>query len=171
MMAMKRYAWIPVAVALLLLQACASVSSTAVFYQPTTANYYPPKPSNAVIPILNAPPVHPYFEIGRFAFQTTLGYPFAINSVIYNARRAGADAVIVKNCQNWSVPYSYVVPPTVGYIPVGGYSGYGGWYGGRCGGWGGGYYGGGVVPVVYPGYAGYSYQNFTGIDARMIMYK
>jgi len=171
---MKRYAWIPVAVAMVLLQACASVSSTAVFYQPTTANYYPPKPSNAIIPILNAPPVRPYFEIGRFAFQTTLGYPFAINSVIYNARRAGADAVIVKNCQNWSVPYSYVVPPTVGYVPVGGYggySGYGGRYGGRCRGWGGGYYGGGVVPVVYPGYAGYSYQNFTGIDARMIMYK
>ena len=155
---------------MLLLSGCASVSSTAVFYQPTTANYYPPKPSTVVIPMLNTPPTRPYFEIGRFAFQTTLGYPFAINSVIYNARRAGADAVIIKNCQNWSVPYSYVVPPTVGYVPVGG----GGWYGGRCGwggGWGGGYYGGGVVPVVYPGYAGYSFQNFTGIDARMIIYK
>ena len=155
----------------ILLTACASVSSTAVFYQPTTANYYPPKPSNAIIPILNAAPLRPYFEIGRFAFQTTLGYSFAMNSVLYNAHRAGADAVIIKNCQSWTVPYSFLVPPMVGYVPVGGYGGYGGWYGGRCGGWGGGTYGGGVVPVVYPGYAGYSYQNFTGIDARMIIYK
>ena len=165
---MKRHAWVPAVAALLILQGCASVSSTSVFYQPTTANYYPPKPSNSVIPILNVAPSRPYFEIGHFAFQTTLGYPFAIHSVLYNAHRAGADAVIVKNCQSWSVPYSYVVPPTVGYIPVGGY---GGWYGGRCGGWGGGWYGGGVAPVVYPGYAGYSYQNFTAIDARMIIYK
>lgn len=142
----------------LLLGGCASVRSTAIFYQPTTANYYPPKPSNAVIPILGAPPARPFCEIGRFAFQTTLGYPFAINSALYNARRAGADAVIMKNCQNWSVPYSYVIPPTYGWVPVGGWGG--------CG-----YWGGVSVPVVYPGYAGVSYQNFTGLDARMIIYK
>jgi len=154
---MKRFHVFLVATAALLLGGCASVSSTVVFYQSTTPNYYPPKPSNAVIPILGAPPSRPYYEIGRFAFQTTFGYPFAINSALYNARRAGADAILIKNCQNWSVPYSYVVPPTVGYFPAGG------WYGG-CYGWGG-------VPVVYPGYAGVSYQNFTGIDARMIIFK
>jgi hypothetical protein len=152
----------------LFLTGCASVSSTAVFYQPTTANFFPPKPSNAIIPILDTAPSRPFTEIGKFAFQTTLGYPFAINSVLYNARRSGADAVVVKNCRNWTVPYSYVVPPSVGYVPAGGW---GGWYGGRCWGWGGGWYGGGVAPVVYPGYAGYSYQNFTGIDARMIVFK
>ena len=152
----------------LLLGGCASVRSTAVFYQPTTANKCPPKPKEAVIPVLNAPPSRRYQEIGRFAFQTTLGYPFVMNSLLYNARRAGADAVIVKNCQSWSVPCGYVIPPAVAYVPVGGW---GGWYGGRCCGWGGGWYGGGVVPVAYPGYAGYTYENFTGIDARMIIYR
>lgn len=144
-----------------LLSACASVSSTAVFYQPVTSNFYAPKDKRMVIPILNTPPARPYFEIGRFAFQTDLGYPFVQQALLYNARRAGADAVIIKNCQSWSVPSWYSVPPTYGFIPGGG------WYGGRCGGW----YGGGVFPVFYPGYVGMSYQNFTGIDARMIIFK
>jgi hypothetical protein len=142
----------------LFLGGCASVSSTSVFYQQTTANSYPPKPGNAVIPILAAAPSRPYQEIGRFAFQTTLGYSFAVKSALYNAHQAGADAVILKSCQSWSVPYSYVVPPSYGWVPVG--------VGGGCG-----YWGGAVVPVVYPGYSGVSYQNFTGIDARMIIYR
>ena len=106
--AVKRFSLLPVISAILLLTGCASVSSTAVFYQSTTANSYPPKPANAVIPILTAPPSRPHLEIGRFAFQTTFGYTFAVNSALYNARRAGADAVIMKSCKSWSVPCSYV---------------------------------------------------------------
>ena len=142
------------------LSSCASLSSTAVFYQPTTANYYPPKGKNAIIPILNVPPKRSYYEIGRFAFQSNLGYPFVQRAVVYNAQRCGADAVIIKNCQSWSVPSLYTVPPVYGWIPVGG------WYGG-----GGGVGIGGAIPVAYPGYTGVSYQNFTGIDARMIIFK
>ena len=145
----------------LLLSSCASMSSTAVFYQPTSANYYPPKAKNSIIPILTAPPKRPYDEIGRFAFQSTLGYPFVQQAVVYNAHRAGADAVIIKNCQSWSVPCWYAVPPVYGWVPVGG------WYGGGCGGWA----VGGAIPVSYPGYTGVTYQNFTGVDARMIIYK
>lgn len=148
-----------------LLSACASVSSTRVFYQPTTANFYPPKDKNSIIPILNAPPARPYYEIGRFAFQSDLGYPFVQRSLIYNAQQAGADAVIIKNYQNWSVPSYYSVPPVYGWLPVGG------WYGGGCGRWGGGWSVGGAVPIAYPGYTGVSYQNVTGVDARMIVFK
>jgi hypothetical protein len=145
----------------MLFSSCASVSSTAIFYQPTTSICYPPKDKNTIIPILNAPPTRPFTEIGRFAFQSTLGYPFVQKSLIYNAQRAGADAVIIKNYQTWSMPYLYSVPPFYGCMP------FGGWYGGVCGPW----YGWGAVPVVYPGYTGVSYQNFTGIDARMIIFK
>lgn len=155
---------------LLLLCACASVKSTAVFYQPTTSSFYPPKDKHAVIPILNAPPVRPYGEIGRFSFQSDLGYSFMIEAVEYNARQAGADAVIIKNSQSWNVPYAYTVPTTVSWIPVGGWygGGYGGGWGcGRCGGW----YGGAVMPITYPGYTGVSYQSFMGMDARMIIFK
>ncbi len=142
----------------LLLSACASVKSTMVFYTPTTAVFYPPKDKSQIIPILNSPPVRSYKEIGRFAFQSDLGYPFIMKAVEYNARQAGADAVYVKDSKSWFVPYYYNVPPTVTWIPVGG--GCGGWYGG-----------GGVVPITYPGYSGVSYRNFIGIDARMIVFK
>ena len=151
----------------LLLSACASVSSTAVFYTPTTSEFYPPKDKSVIVPVLNAAPDRPYTEIGRFAFQSELGYPFMMKAIEYNAQRAGADAVIIKKYQNWSVPSYYSVPAVYGWIPVGGY------YGGGCGrygGWGGGY-GGGAIPFAYPGYTGVSYQNYSGIDARMIVFK
>jgi len=162
---MNRFYMLLVGTVALLLSACASVSSTAVFYAPTTSNFYPPKDKNAIIPILNQPPPRPYTEIGRFAFQSSLGYPFVQSALLYNARRAGADAIIIKNFQSWSVPSWYVVPPTYGWIPAGG------WYGGGCRGWGGGWYGYGAVPVAYPGYTGVTYQNFTGVDARMVVFR
>jgi hypothetical protein len=152
---------VPVA---LLLSACASVKSTAVFYTPTTSVFYPPKESQEVVPILNETPSRSYTEIGRFAFQTELGYSFVQRALEYNAQRAGADAVIIKKYQSWSVPSYYTVPPVYGWIPVGGY------YGG-CGRWGGGWYEGGAIPFAYPGYTGVTYQNFIGVDARMIVFR
>lgn len=83
-------------------------------------------------------------------------------ALLYNARQSGADAVIIKNYQSWWVPSWYTVPPVYGWLPVGG------WYGGGCGG---GWYAGGAIPYAYPGYTGVTYQNFTGIDARMIIFK
>ena len=145
----------------LLLTACVSVKSTTVFYRPSTATFYPSKDKNAVIPILGEPPVRPYKEIGRFAFQSDMGYPFMMKAIEYNARQAGADAVYIRESKSWTVPYAYTVPTTVSWVPVGG------WYGGGCGGW----YGGAVVPVTYPGYTGVSYQSFMGIDARMLVFK
>jgi len=146
----------------LLLSSCASVKSTEIFYSPATTVFHAPKESHAIIPILNAPPPRPYEEIGRFAFQTDLGYPFVQRALLYNARQSGADAVIIKNYQSWWVPSWYTVPPVYGWLPVGG------WYGGGCGG---GWYAGGAIPYAYPGYTGVTYQNFTGIDARMIIFK
>ncbi len=147
---------------MLLFSSCASVKSTAAFYQPTTSGFYPAKDRHAIIPILNAPPARPYAEIGRLAFQTERDYSFIQRAIEYNAQCAGADAVIIKNYKNWSVPYYYSVPPTVTWIPMGG------GYGGGCGGW----YGGGVfVPMTFPGYSGVDYRNFSGIDVRMIVFK
>jgi len=161
---MKKYSLFLVCAVLgLFLTGCASVSSTAIFYQPTTSNFYPPKDKNAVIPILYAAPTRPYAEIGRFAFQSGFGYGFMLRAVEYNAQRAGADAVIIKDSKSWAVPSYYTVPAVYGWVPVGGY------YGGGCG--RGGWYAGGAVPIAYPGYTGVSYDTFSGIDARMIIYK
>lgn len=156
-----RFPWIFVVLLSLLLPACVSVKSTAVFYTPTTTTFYPPKDKHAVIPILGEIPQGTYREIGRFAFQSDMGYPFMIKAIEYNARQAGADAVYIKESKAWTTPYAYTVPTTVNWVPVGG------WYGGGCGGW----YGGGAVPIVYPGYTGVSYQSFMGIDARMLVLK
>ena len=148
---------------ILLIPGCVSVKSTAVFYVPSTNAVYPPKPSSAVIPVMSSPPSRPYSEIGRLSCQSDLAYPFMMRAVEYNARRAGADAVIIKECRSWTIPYLYSVPPSLAWIPVGG-----GWYGGRCGGW---YGGAAAVPVWYPGYSGVSYDTFTGLDARMIVFR
>lgn len=160
--AVKRLPLIPALLALLLLPGCVSVKSTAVFYTPSTNVVYPPKTKDAVIPVMNQPPARPYAEIGRFSFQSDLGYSFMMRAIQYNARRVGADGVLIKDSKTWTIPYLYSVPPTLGWVPVGG------WYGGRCGGW----YGGvTTVPVWYPGYSGVSYDTFTGIDARMIVFR
>lgn len=149
------------AAVMLVMQGCAGVKSTAVFYTPSTTVVYPPKPDQAVIPIMNQPPSRPYAEIGRFSFQTGVGYPFLMRAVEYNAHRVGADAVLIREIKSWTIPRPYLVPPTLGWIPVGG------WYGG-CGG----YYGGATaVPVWSPGYTVMNYDSVTGIDARMIIFR
>ena len=159
----QRFFLIPVLAVLFVLPGCVGVKSTEVFYTPSTNVVYPPKPKDAVIPVMNQPPSRPYAEIGRFSFQSDLGYPFMMRAIQYNARRVGADGVLIKDSRSWTIPYLYSVPPTLAWIPVGG-----GWYGGRCGGW----YGGvTTVPVWYPGYSGVSYDTFTGIDARMIIFR
>jgi hypothetical protein len=159
---MHRNFWIFLLPLVLLFSSCASVKSTAVFYQPTTAGFYPVKDRHAMIPILNAPPTRPYTEIGRLAFQTDRDYSFIQRAIEYNAQRAGADAIIIKNYKNWSMPYYYSVPTTVTWVPLGG------GYGGGCGGW----YGGDVLmPITSPGYSGVDYHNFSGIDVRMIVFK
>lgn len=155
--------WILVVPLVLALSACADVKSTAVFYSPTTTTFYPPKDKHTVLPIMNAPPAIPYVEIGKFSFQTDLGYPFIQEALEYNARQAGADAIYIKESKSWTVPYYYNVPPTVTWVPVGG-----GWYGGGCGGW---YGGGALVPITYPGYSGVNYRSFMGVDARMVVFK
>ena len=158
---MKRAFLIPLLALPLLMEGCASVKSTAVFYTPATSVMYPPKPRGAVIPILDRPPSRPYAEIGRFSFQTGLGYPFMMRALEYNARRVGADAVILRESKSWVVPHPYAVPPTLGWIPVAvGYGGCGGYYGGTT-----------AVPVWYPGYTGVNYDSMTGIDARMIVFR
>lgn len=161
MVAMRSHR-LPVLAALTLLTGCVSVKSTEVFYTPSTNVVYPPKPKDAVIPVMSSPPERPHAEIGRFSFQSDLGYPFMMRAIEHNARRAGADAVVIKESKSWTLPFLYTVPPTLNWIPVGG------WYGGRCGGW----YGGvTAVPVYYPGYSGVRYDTFTGIDARMIVFR
>ena len=81
--------------AILILSGC-TVQGTSDYYMPVIAHTFPPKPKDAPIPILDQPPKRPYLVIGRMAFQTDNGLKFVHESLQYNARRNGADAVILR---------------------------------------------------------------------------
>lgn len=165
-----------VASLLLVLVGCSSVSSTAIYYIPTSTVKYPPKPRNWPIPILGKAPNEPHKVIGRLAFTAPVTYRFMRDSMIYNARENGADAVILKSVDGeleWfltQVPGYYYSPGPV-YRPWL----WGGPYGRRAGayGFGGGFgYGGGFYrPGFYqPGYVALDSQLITTIDAVMIVF-
>ncbi len=147
------------AVVLLCCGGCASVESTAIYYTPTTLEVFPPKPKDYPVPILEKAPDRRYRTIGKFAFETALGYRFARDAILYNARVNGADAVILKDVSGRRELYLTRVPPRVDYVPtVGYYGGYG--YGGY------GYTS--YYPIYQPGYVRADEEVITSVDAEMI---
>jgi hypothetical protein len=78
------------------LAGCASLSETTVFYTPVSDRSYPPKDKKEEIPVLAKPPAWPHRVIGRFAMQSDRGYRFVHRAMLYNARRQGADAVVIR---------------------------------------------------------------------------
>ncbi len=147
------------AFALLALGGCASVEGTAIYYTPTTLNFYPPKPKDWPVPILGKAPNESYQTIGRLAFQSDLGFRFMRRAIEYNARVNGADAVILKDVAGRREVFLTRVPPRVDWVPFYG----GGPYG---------YYGPGFVryyPIWQPGYVQANEALITSIDAEMIV--
>jgi hypothetical protein len=145
--------------AMLLCVGCASVKSTAIYYTPTTLEVFPPKPKDYRVPILEKAPDRRHRTIGKFAFETALGYRFARDAILYNARVNGADAVILKNVSGRRELYLTRVPARVDYVPTGGYyGGYGyGGFGYRS------YY-----PIYQPGYVRADEAVMTSVHAEMI---
>ena len=93
------------------LAGCASLSETTVFYTPVSDRSYPPKGKNDEIPVLAKPPDWPHRVIGRFAMQSDRGYRFVHKAMLYNARRQGADAVVVRQVvQDVRQTYNYIPP-------------------------------------------------------------
>lgn len=141
---------------------CASVKSTAAYYMPYTAKYYPPKTKDTPIPILGRAPKEPYTAIGKLAFETDLGWNFLRKSMIYNAQMNGADAVILKKTNSRQQTSLVNVPPKVDYIPSVAY------YRDRCGrlqtytNW---------IPIFQPGYTMPVVDTIMGIDSEMIVLK
>jgi hypothetical protein len=148
---------------LLLLAGCASVSSTSIYYLPYTTDTYPPKAPDAEIPILGKAPDRPYKTIGRLAFSTANGWRFLRESMLYNARVNGADAVILKDTSSRKELGIVQVPPRFNWIPVPGPA-----YRTKKGDV---YYGTTYIPDYQPGYAYPTTWTMTGIDAEMIVFK
>jgi len=147
----------------LILTGCASVSSTSMYYFPSTTTVYPPKPKDAPIPILGKSPDRPYKSIGNLTFSTSRGWPFLRDSILYNARANGADAAILRNTNSQQKTRLVTVPPRFNYIPVPGPV-----YRNKKGEV---YYGTTYIPDFQPGYVFPSTWTITSIDAEMIVFK
>lgn len=148
-----------------LLTGCVNISSTAQYYVPYDDIQREPLPPKTPVPILGKPPTRPYKTIGKLAFTSNQGFPFMRRSMEYNARQAGADAVILHNVESTVVPYSYYIPPSTRMVPIVGYGSRRGKH--HCQ----------DTPVVryypmyQPGYWVNSQQVMTSIDSEMIVYK
>ncbi len=142
---------------------CETPASTAIFYLPYTTHFYPPKPRDAVIPILGRAPDRPHEVIGRLAFSTGRGWRFLRESILYNARANGADAVILRETTSRRQLEIVTVPPRFTWIPLPGpvyRTKKGTCYGGTQ--W---------IPDFRPGYTSPATWMLTGIDAEMIVFK
>jgi hypothetical protein len=100
------------------LSGCASVSSTSQYYFPVTTDVYPAKPKGSAVPILGKAPDRSYKVIGRLAFRSDLGWKFMRDSMLYNARENGADAVILKDVNSKEQVNFTQVPPRMDWIPM-----------------------------------------------------
>jgi len=150
---------------------CASVSSTSQFYLPVTTDVYPPKSKETIIPILGKSPDRPYKVIGRLSFRSDLGWKFMRESMIYNARANGADAVILKKADAREQVNFTEVPPRTDWVAVPGpviavNSG-----GKKCGKNQTYVSYPNYIPVFQPGYVRRWVQTIIGIDSEMIVLK
>lgn len=150
----------------MVLAGCASVESTSDFYLSYTPDIYPPKPKDYPIPILGRAPDRPYKTIGRLTFQSDQGWKFMRESMLYNARANGADAVILKSSDSRELQRFQEVPPRTEWVQVPGpvivqknnnktyYQSFPNY-----------------VPVFRPGYIRSWIDVIIGIDAEMIVFK
>ncbi len=149
-----------------MLAGCVSVESTADFYLSYSAETFPPKPKDAPIPILAKAPAEPHKVIGRLRFRSDLGWKFMRESMLYNARVNGADAVILRSTDSREEVRFAEVPPRTDWVSVPGpvivtkkggqtyYQSYPRY-----------------IPVFQPGYIRRWVDTIIGIDAEMIVFK
>jgi len=104
--------------ACLALCGCASLEETAVFYTPSSPDYYPPWPKDTQLPLLGEPPPWRSRVIGTFDMETDRGPKFARKALLFNARRQGADAVVMRHLK-YDVRRNYnYIPPRWDNVPV-----------------------------------------------------
>jgi len=89
------------------------ISYTSQYYMPLVAERFPPKPEGARIPILEQPPNRPFLVIGKFAYESPADLKFIYKSLQYNARKNGADAIIMRSLTSRNVRWINTVGPSV----------------------------------------------------------
>lgn len=77
---------------------CDSYDSTAKLYEPISARTLPPKPETYEPPVAPSVPFdRPYTPLGRMSISTTNTRDWLVGALQWNARRVGADMVVVES--------------------------------------------------------------------------
>lgn len=103
-----------------------SVTSTESFYRPTVMQTFPPKEKDAHIPILGAIPREKHGMIGTMSFSSGKGTDFNNKCLVHNARKNGADAVIVFSQGSISAQVPFTMLGYTTYQPQTTYSNFSG---------------------------------------------
>lgn len=96
---------------IILVAGCVSLESTRKYYHPTSMENYSPKPLNVQVPIIEPNQIRrPYKVIGYMQFTSGYSEGFILDSVQFNARENGADAVILNQWEEESELFTSWVP-------------------------------------------------------------
>ena len=83
----------------ILIFGCETLKGSSKYYTSLTSNYYPPKPENYELPVINENETRrSYRIIGQMEFESGRSKKFIMNAIQYNGRLHGADAMII---QKW----------------------------------------------------------------------
>ena len=86
------------------------LSDTPRFYAPRIDSPRAPKPDDAPMPVLVYPPKRKFIVLGTFRMRSKrYDFNFMTRAAIYNARKLGADAVLVRD--RWYSTYNYIYYP------------------------------------------------------------
>ena len=97
------------------------LSDTPKFYAPRIDSPRAPKPDDAPMPVLSFPPKRKFIVLGTFRMRSKYyDYDFMTEAAVYNARRLGADAVLLRD--RWITSRTFTYRPNVSgdddnYVP------------------------------------------------------
>jgi hypothetical protein len=97
---------------------CQSVAWTRDYYRSSDGHIYPPTPDDTPVQFLDGFPARPHRRIGRFQLTTEATASFMHRAAEYNARKAGADAIVITSLRRIEKPWERYVPPTLTYGPA-----------------------------------------------------
>lgn len=100
-----------------LLGGCASLSEADAFYVATTPELFAPKPKGEPVNLLLEKPGEDFKVIGTMDWETPRRWGFVRRALERTARKHGADAVILRQKNNFRETTLVDIPPEMRWIP------------------------------------------------------
>jgi len=115
---MKSVMVIAACLAVLSFAGCASLSEADPFFVATTPEIYPPKDSREHIPLISENPAGKFKVIGTMDWEAPRRWNFVRRALERTARKHGADAIILRQKENFRETNLVDMPPTMRWVPV-----------------------------------------------------